>query len=318
MRQDSGLSVISYRACVQDYWRISGLDDNRIEEFAIHINDGTGGEKRRRLVCDKSKPGCPVRPSRYYRKFIGRNWSKCYLCKRRMPQVIDRHKESGLDGSGQFRETVSLCSKCGWWRKTEIWDDTNSFYTPSEEVYIYESIVQRFFEGDADLPVSLLNEHIRKNPDRMKRLSPRSLEKLVGSVFSDFYNCTVEHCGGPNDGGIDLVMIHRGEPIVIQVKRRSTEKKEPVSTVREFLGAMVVADAKHGVFVTSAPSFSKSAQSIPQRIKDQGRVESIDLVDLDRFIAMINATDHKFDAPWEDYRVMAEARSRFTAQYGAV
>jgi hypothetical protein len=40
------------------------------------------------------------------------------------------------------------------------------------------------------------------------------------SVFKDYFDCEVIHCGRSHDGGIDLILISADEPTVIQVKPR--------------------------------------------------------------------------------------------------
>ena len=48
--------------------------------------------------------------------------------------------------------------------------------------------------------------------------------------------------------------------IAFQVKRRQTEKNESVRPVREFIGAMANSKFNEGIYVTTAPHFTKYAQ----------------------------------------------------------
>jgi restriction system protein len=42
----------------------------------------------------------------------------------------------------------------------------------------------------------------------------------VASVFSEFMDCEAIHVGGPNDQGIEVILVQGERHYVVQVKRR--------------------------------------------------------------------------------------------------
>ena len=61
---------------------------------------------------------------------------------------------------------------------------------------------------------------------------------------------------------------------------------------------MVLEGQRNGVFVTTAGRFTKAAKFTAKRAALVGAVEKIDLVDLKRFIDLLNLTNHRNERPW--------------------
>ena len=91
----------------------------------------------------------------------------------------------------------------------------------------------------------------------LQQLSGKEFEDLIASLFrKDGY--TVRQCGGSGDQGIDLILqITNTEKDVVQCKRWKSDVGSPV--VREFYGAMMHSNARHGFIITTAV-FSSGAR----------------------------------------------------------
>ena len=50
-----------------------------------------------------------------------------------------------------------------------------------------------------NIPISTLRNYLKSKPNLIYRVAPKSMELLVKSVFSDFFECNVYHCGQSND-----------------------------------------------------------------------------------------------------------------------
>jgi restriction system protein len=91
----------------------------------------------------------------------------------------------------------------------------------------------------------------------LNRLSGSQFEALIASLFKkDGY--VVRHCGGSGDKGIDLFLDIAGTKDVVQCKRWKSDIGSPV--IRDFYGAMMHANARHGFIITTA-TFSASTRA---------------------------------------------------------
>jgi restriction system protein len=91
----------------------------------------------------------------------------------------------------------------------------------------------------------------------LQQLSGKEFEDLIASLFrKDGY--TVRQCGGSGDEGVDLILQISTAKDVVQCKRWKTDVGSPV--VREFYGAVMHSNARHGFIITTA-HFSSSARS---------------------------------------------------------
>jgi len=156
--------------------------------------------------------------------------------------------------------------------------------------------------GDIDAPVNALRRELTQNPKLLAELKPTKMEKLVGSILSDFMDCEVVHTGRTGDGGIDLLLLDGDTPYVVQVKRRiSQQRGEAVSAIREFLGATLLAGHQRGIYVTTATHFTSAAVDAASLAKSRGLVEKLHLVDQDRFLQLLRLVSSKTLAPWQAF-----------------
>jgi hypothetical protein len=104
------------------------------------------------------------------------------------------------------------------------------------------------------------------------------MEQLVAAAFRETMPCEVRHLGGPGDNGVDVLMITAEKAYAIQVKRRADpQKTEPVSSIREFLGAMILEGHRNGIFVSTAAQFSRAAELAAKRAPLTGTVDFLEL-----------------------------------------
>jgi HJR/Mrr/RecB family endonuclease len=98
----------------------------------------------------------------------------------------------------------------------------------------------------------------------------RIVKKLL--EMSGYEN--IEITDGPHDGGADLVCTKGGKRVIVQCKRW----KNPVglSTLRDFIGAMVSKRVQAGVFITTS-SLTKDARDFVRKVQTCGLV--IDVFD---------------------------------------
>lgn len=152
------------------------------------------------------------------------------------------------------------CDGCGWWAGRK--SSTEYGMVSSETtVRYYEGIVKSFQINDPDLPIEELRKHLERHPKAFLSANPQRFEELLRDVYKDYFDCEVVHVGGPGDNGIDLYVLLADEPILVQAKRRSrVTAKESVSTVRNFLGAIIATGNRVGHIVTTAPDFSYAAK----------------------------------------------------------
>ena len=189
----------------------------------------------------------------------------CPFCRTHTSIVYERRLTEGdTDMSfGQHEHTrVWSCKECGWWEIEAKSGWHSDISGGSERTALYHGSLQSFAADDVAAPVSALRRYVARRPEVLNTVHPRKLEELVRSVFRDFFQCEVHYVGGPRDGGVDLIVVQRDQPFVVQVKRRSHfGAAEAVSTVRQFLGAMLLKGQSSGTIVTTAHSFSEAARS---------------------------------------------------------
>lgn len=225
----------------------------------------------------------------------------CVYCACPLPIVSDA--ETGAFGTPDFRRiVVRACDQCGWWAGDDYYraveyELPNGNSEIDSQWMLSVACLRRFRLDAPDAPIEELRRYLRRD-DRITQVSPRALERLIGSIFSEHLHCGAVHIGGPGDGGIDLILLDAKEPLAVQVKRRSTGEAESVTYVREFLGAMLLAGYKRGLFVTTAPRFSQAAQQAAVLAKKLPCVDGIELVDAKRALDILRSTAVE-TAPWE-------------------
>jgi hypothetical protein len=133
----------------------------------------------------------------------------------------------------------------------------------------------------------------------MYELNPRKMEELVGSVFRDYYGCEVRHVGRTGDGGIDILLIEAESEVVVQVKRRISKRAaEGVSLVREVVGATLLS-GRHQAAIVTTGSFTRGSKDAAESAVALGVLQRLELIDMARFIEMLNLTSKAVELPWQ-------------------
>jgi len=206
-----------------------------------------------------------------------------------------------LDGSFRESEKVWECQSCGWWEYCY----TNQSNAMNEglhlsDIKVHTAVLKKFELGDKSVPIQTLNDYISKNPEKIYDIHHKKMEELTKAVFEEHYNCEVELVGKSHDGGMDLILVNSDDPIVVQVKRRTQAKKvEPVSSIRELLGATQLFEAKSCIFVSTADHFSAPAIAAAEKAQQLELVNRFDLIDYHRFVDMLKLQQVKLLSPWE-------------------
>jgi hypothetical protein len=198
------------------------------------------------------------------------------------------------------RVRVAVCSLCGWWEHSDEYElREDGDYYRSREIR-RRALLREFSVGGSEAPTAALCLYLQKHPAAIHDLSPRRLERLVEEVWKDTMACEAVHVGGPNDQGIDVLLIDGERRYAVQVKRReSGVAAESVRTIREFVGALVLAGEVRGIVVTTAPRFSAAAHHAASMAARMTTIETIDLVDGRRFLDVCKFASAGLPRPWE-------------------
>lgn len=86
--------------------------------------------------------------------------------------------------------------------------------------------------------------------EELHRISPREFEIYIGELFSELGYEKVEVTSFSNDKGVDVLIEHKGEIIVVQCKRFKGVIGSPY--IQSFIGAIHHAKADRGIFVTTS------------------------------------------------------------------
>lgn len=231
-----------------------------------------------------------------------RSHNNCPNCKSNLREVHKEHRDSKLQ-----EIVVKECPACGWW----LADDHYSLEVKGGSCISYEicrrGLLREFSVGGSEIPIESLRKYIFNHSEGIYLANPDKMEHLVGSVFSEHMNCEAIHVGGPNDDGIDLVLIDGNQKYLVQVKRRSSQDKaESVKGIREFVGAMVLNSEMKGIYVTTAPRFSPNARETANRAIRLGAVDEIKLVDGKRLLEVCDLTRNNIIPSWEKFPILPE------------
>jgi hypothetical protein len=191
---------------------------------------------------------------------------------------------------------------CGWWDLVDDeWTGTSSTEGSLHWRTVTHGVLKRYDVNSLHVPLDTLRREITRKVDLIYDLHDRKMEELVGAILKDFFpGCEVTLCGRSHDRGIDLLVVRAEQTMAVQVKRRrSASAVEPVSLVREFLGAVLLNGAQDAMFVTTADHFTSEAQSAADRAVTRSLVSKFDLINLNRFVGMIAATGERITKPWK-------------------
>lgn len=182
------------------------------------------------------------------------------------------------DSAGATYE-LSFCTFCAYWKffAHRSWGWRGILH---RELFVGKA---RTFRGA--LPSDIESEvasFLRRRPDAWAALEPAQLERYVAAIMkANNPDLDVKHVGQSHDGGVDVILVRDGAvETLVQVKRRSTSRSEPVETVRDLLGVMYYDRNLRGIVVSTAERFSRAARFEAERANmSAGGQTVIQLVD---------------------------------------
>ena len=182
---------------------------------------------------------------------------------------------------------VCTCPNCGWWFAVQDADMCNDGFAVTAV-----GVLERFDLSEASVPIEVLRSELNQRASRIGNVHPRKMEELVASILAGVYDCEVHQLGFSRDGGVDLILLLRDRPIAVQVKRRGNlAKHEPVSLVREFLGAALLSGHSNLMFVTTAEAFSAVAKKEAHEAVKKGLVASYELISRDKLMSFLRLSE---------------------------
>ena len=190
------------------------------------------------------------------------------------------------------------CVACNWWCiQRDATEDNDGSDILSHHLSTYEAVICRFEEAIWSNALKCAEDELVEYRKGLKSLEPKAVEKVVGRILSQYHRCEVNHVGRSHDKGIDLIVVKGDVDIAVQVKHRYlSDKVQGVKPVREFVGAIVGEGFSTGLFVSTAPSFSKDASDYVARVnRNFVPLNLIDIRGLREIIGNIS------QAQWEVY-----------------
>lgn len=227
----------------------------------------------------------------------------CAYCGHQMVVVDDSERTD--DDELIFRLSLKYCRNCRNW----VW---NCYDWVSHDIAhlsdgcppgpLEATAWSKIADFNQSLPNGISSEiaqAFRQDSKRWHMVSPSYLEHFLADAFRSTGNyCEVKHIGRPGDGGVDIVLIDaENRKWLVSVKRRETETKvEPVSTLRDILGAMVLEGSSHAIIATTAGRFSVPARTNTVRALQKGmKITLMDKSSLNQLIGSILPEDS-----WEE------------------
>ncbi|MDO6758112.1 restriction endonuclease [Phaeobacter inhibens] len=215
---------------------------------------------------------------------------------------------------------LEICPSCGWWhfrQDLETSDPAQPAKVARSTWWELTHALQAEIElGTTTLPIEMLQKHLLRRWEDRKLISAQQAEDLVASLLQEHHGGQVVRTtanANAADGGIDLYLTLGDDGSLrraVQVKRRITNDIEPVEEVRNFVGAMVLAEADHGIFVTTASRFTKVARAVSGKAKGAKVKLQLDLVDGSRLFELLRTTNAtkpiqlppkvQLDQEWQD------------------
>ncbi|MFA9389322.1 MAG: restriction endonuclease [Prolixibacteraceae bacterium] len=197
--------------------------------------------------------------------------------------------------------TILHCGHCGWWQLKQI---QNIGDYKANWAYQFHGILENIDISKNNIATEDIRRHLKNNWDDRKYISAKKAEDLVRSILKEHLSCDVYHSTAnvnSPDGGIDLFVCSTNGKIIsaVQVKRRITDKKESVSEVRNFVGALVLEGYNKGVFITTAKDFTKSAKQIQSNPQLTKYKLELDMINGSQLLELLHAQEppDKYDLP---------------------
>lgn len=217
-------------------------------------------------------------------------WTKRSFSKTRICPHCHCHLERGkhsqkFENTGTFQEPqdyrgqVLSCKNCSYWQI--YWRDyiPNGYHAGPAITWLSPQdifIVSNIKQFNKELPYGIQSElavEIRRKQRIWHELSPKTFEELVASIFkANHSDCEVLHIGRPDDGGVDVIFVDAaGSQWLIQCKcRQKKSSSEGVETLRNLLGAMLLADSTYGIVASTADHFTYRALQAKKRAREVG------------------------------------------------
>ena len=222
---------------------------------------------------------------RFYEKL---EW--CPKCKSSLYHEVDGDKDYPYFPR---QDEMWICQDCGWWSLSHFSSmDDGSGSDIYQELYQFRRGILRYFnESDSTIPLTTLYREVSKKTHLLYDIHPSKFEEFVGSVLSDFYNCKVHLIGKTGDGGIDLIIIEKDNPIAVQVKRRTRpDSIEKIEEIREFLAATILEGYTSAIFVSTAKEFTRGAKDVASRAVSMNLVKKFELINQEKLLSIFSLT----------------------------
>ena len=219
-----------------------------------------------------------------------------------------------------IQPVMLVCGNCGWWQSKAICVTKSHPSIPkfegqdSEWAYSYHPVIEQVDITSNKVAIADIRQHLLRNWEDRKLISAGKAESLVESLLKEHLNCDVfSSTANVNkaDGGIDLFVAHENGQIkaAVQVKRRITKNVEPVTEVRNFVGALAIENIQKGIFVTTAERYSSVAKDIPEKLNSRLELDLISGKELFEILQCFTKPDDliippyvKLDMVWKDIR----------------
>jgi restriction system protein len=202
----------------------------------------------------------------------------CIYCRTPLTRLSAKRFDHG---GRTLLSQVSLCSGCGWWTVYRVIQGGLARAPEAEGYSASIGCLKELNLKDITLPLTELRKYLMAKQDSVYDIHPRTLEEVVGSIFSDQgYQSRVTAYSG--DGGIDVILDDpAGGTIGVQVRRHKKKRKVEAEQIRALTGALVIRRHAKGIFVTTS-SFRRGAV---READDSGAVgHPIELMDATRFM----------------------------------
>jgi HJR/Mrr/RecB family endonuclease/adenine/guanine phosphoribosyltransferase-like PRPP-binding protein len=157
--------------------------------------------------------------------------------------------------------------------------DFDAFSSSPETLYSSDLDLQKAVPIITDIDAEFMR-YFARHPEELYNLNPRSFEKLVAHILSDFgYDIALTKA--TRDGGSDIIAYIRTALacflVRIECKRYAAEHKVGIDIVRSVLGVQELAGASKSIIVTTS-YFTKDASETARQIEH--RLELKDYTDL--------------------------------------
>jgi len=162
-------------------------------------------------------------------------------------ELDDKYYNSLSEDKFWYEETqLGRCFICGWWK---IIEEYNAVTDNLFQIFFETVGAIRCFElCDISAPLLEVRSHLVKKYNDRLNIHPRLFQDIVSNVFKDLGYETIG-TGYTNDGGIDAILLNKGEPIAVQVKR--TKNSIEVEQIRAFLDELIINNFSKRVYVST-------------------------------------------------------------------